>query len=86
MRVAIFVKISAFSLLFLASSLRVPAQVAAKLWAEADRIAMRAPASCNASMDSLAAYLKGTGRDEGTKARLVYTWIAHHVDYDVHSY
>lgn len=86
MRVAIFVKISALSLLFLASSLRVPAQVAARLWAEADRIAMRAPGSCNASMDSLAAYLKGTGRDEGTKARLVYTWIAHHVDYDVHSY
>lgn len=72
-------------LLFLAFALGASAQPPANRWADADRIAIRTPEACNANLDSLAVYLKGTGRDEATRARLAFTWIAHHVDYDVHS-
>jgi hypothetical protein len=73
-------------LLFYATALGASAQSPDNRWADADRIAIHVPDACNANLDSLTAYLRGAGRDEATRARLVYTWIAHHVDYDVHSY
>jgi hypothetical protein len=79
-------KFAVLFLLFFASAPGATAQPSTNRWAGADRIAIHAPEACNADLDSLAAYLRGTGRDEGTRARLVFTWIAHHVDYDVHSF
>jgi hypothetical protein len=73
-------------LLFYATALGASAQSPDNRWVDADRIAIHVPDACNANLDSLTAYLRGAGRDEATRARLVYTWIAHHVDYDVHSY
>ena len=76
-------------LLFLlgASSGRGAAETAGKPtpFESMDRHALAAPESVAVSPASLAAYLIKPARNPWEKARVIFRWIAHHIDYDINS-
>jgi hypothetical protein len=51
-------------------------------YAVADALADSAPAGVERSVPSLAAYLARAGRDDLTRARALYRWVAGHITYD----
>lgn len=67
--------------LVLASFVGLNAQ--AKIHAAIDTYALNAPEEACKSLESLAYYLKGTGKfSEQEKARAIYTWITHNIRYN----
>ncbi len=55
----------------------------AKVYAAIDTYALNAPVEACQSPESLAYYLKGTGKfNEQEKARAIYTWVTHNIRYN----
>lgn len=55
----------------------------AKVYAAVDTYALNAPVEACKSPESLAYYLKGTGKfSEQEKARAIYTWVTHNIRYN----
>lgn len=55
----------------------------AKVYAAIDTYALNAPVEACKSPESLAYYLKGTGKfSEQEKARAIYTWVTHNIRYN----
>ena len=55
----------------------------AKVYAAIDTYALNAPVDACKSPESLAYYLKGTGKfSEQEKARAIYTWVTHNIRYN----
>ena len=50
---------------------------------EIDRHALNAPASAEASVESLAAYLIEPAKNDREKARAIFRWITENIDYNV---
>ncbi len=48
-----------------------------------DKYAINTPASAEASVDSLAAYLVAPAKNEREKARSIFRWVTENIDYDV---
>lgn len=59
-----------------------PIAAAQDQFARTDAFADAAPASATRSVPALAAYLARSGRDDLTRTRAIYRWVARHIDYD----
>lgn len=51
-----------------------------------DRHAMRATRAAERSLDALAAYLSSAAADDAERARAIFRWIAHRIDYDAETF
>jgi hypothetical protein len=59
---------------------------AQNLYRAADAYADAAPARAEESIPALAAYLARSGRDDLTRTRAVYRWVAQHIEYDAQGF